>query len=82
MPRVISNHNNYWYWAAGSLDMDVLAAVDAYPRDLERLFTEVRLAGVHRCTYCMSWRDQMPIYVARGRRGSLAALWPSLRKFQ
>jgi hypothetical protein len=37
---------------------------------------------IHHCTYCMSWRDGMPIYVARGARRPLSAWWPDLRKFE
>jgi hypothetical protein len=30
----------------------------------------------------MSWRDGMPIFVARGAREPLSRLWPQVRHFE
>jgi hypothetical protein len=30
----------------------------------------------------MSWRDETPIYVARGAREALSRYWPQLRHFE
>lgn len=79
---VICNHNNYHLWSVGRTDSDVLVAVGAREDELRTLFREVREARVHHCEYCMSWRDGMPIYVARGAREPLSAWWPRLRHFE
>jgi 4-amino-4-deoxy-L-arabinose transferase-like glycosyltransferase len=79
---VICNHNTYHLWSAGRTDADVVVAAGADEEDLRRLYRDVRVAGVHRCEYCMSWRDEMPIFVARGVKEPLSRYWPGLRHFE
>jgi len=81
-PTVICNHNTYHLWSAGHTDSDVLVAAGAREQDLRRLYRDVRQARVHRCEYCMSWRNEMPIFVARGAREPLSRYWPELRHFE
>jgi 4-amino-4-deoxy-L-arabinose transferase-like glycosyltransferase len=82
LPPVISNHNTYHLWSAGHTDSDVLVAAGAREAELRQLYRDVTIARVHHCTYCMSWRDGMPIFVARGPRVPLSSVWPALRKFE
>jgi len=82
LPRVISSHNTYYHWSAGHADADVLIAVGANPKDLDLLYREYSLVDVVRCEYCMSWRAQMPIYVARQPIMSLNAFWPRTRHYE
>jgi 4-amino-4-deoxy-L-arabinose transferase-like glycosyltransferase len=82
LPPVISNHNTYHLWSTGHTDADVVVAAGAREAELRELYREVTTARVHHCTYCMSWRDGMPIYVARGPRVPLSGVWPGLRKFE
>jgi 4-amino-4-deoxy-L-arabinose transferase-like glycosyltransferase len=81
-PTTICNHNTYHLWSAGRTDADVLVAAGAREEDLRRLFHEVRKVRIHHCEYCMSWRDDMPIFVARGAREPLSRHWPALRHFE
>ena len=82
LPPVISNHNTYYLWSIGHTDTDVLVAAGARESDLRRLYRDVTVARVHHCTYCMSWRDGMKIYVARGVREPLSTLWPAVRHYE
>jgi hypothetical protein len=49
---------------------------------LDELFESVVLAQVHDCEFCMPWRDQMPIWIVRRARGSIAAHWPAWKHFE
>jgi len=82
LPRVISSQNTYYHWSAGHADAEVLIAVGANPRDLEQLYREYALVDVVRCEYCMSWRADMPIYVARQPIVSLNAFWPRTKHYE
>jgi hypothetical protein len=82
LPRVISSHNSYYHWSAGHADADVLIAVDADPEDLAVLYREYSLVDVVRCDYCMSWRANMPIYVARQPIMPMGAFWPRTRHYE
>jgi 4-amino-4-deoxy-L-arabinose transferase-like glycosyltransferase len=79
--RVISNHNSYWTWGRGLPDPQVLVAIGASRKDLESLFERVELDRRDYCEFCMSWRNGMPIYVARDPRRSFAPVWERLKSF-
>jgi hypothetical protein len=82
LPRVISNHNSYYHWSDGQADADVLIAVGADPGELKQLYREVSAVDTVRCNYCLSWRANMPIYVAREPVASLNAFWPRIRHYE
>jgi hypothetical protein len=82
LPRVISGHNTYWMWSAGHTNTEVLIAVSPDPRDLKRLFRDVRQDGWVDCEYCMSWRSHMPIYVARGSIVPVETVWAKSKGFE
>jgi 4-amino-4-deoxy-L-arabinose transferase-like glycosyltransferase len=82
LPAVISGQNTYWHWSVGRTDSNVLIAVDANPEVLRQLFAEVWEAGRVRCGYCMSWRSDMPIFVARGPRVPLSRVWARYRHYE
>jgi 4-amino-4-deoxy-L-arabinose transferase-like glycosyltransferase len=79
--RVISNHNTYWMWGRGLPDPQVMIAVRANQKDLELLFERVQLDRRNYCDYCMSWRNDIPIYVARSPSRSLAPIWERRKSF-
>jgi 4-amino-4-deoxy-L-arabinose transferase-like glycosyltransferase len=82
LPAVISGHNTYWHWSVGRTDSHVLIAVDADPDVLRRLFAEVWQAGRVRCDYCMSWRSDMTVWVARGPKEPLSTVWTRYRHYE
>jgi hypothetical protein len=82
LPRVFSPHNNYYLWAPEpDLSPPTVIAVALGEDLLRREFLEVERATVFRCAYCMGWRDELPIYVARSPRRSLLELWPEIKRF-
>jgi len=80
--RVIGAQNTYWHWSVGRTNTDVLAAVDANPETLRQLFSEVWEAGRIRCDYCMSWRNDIPIFVARRSIAPVESAWPDFRHYE
>lgn len=82
LPRVISNHNTYWHWSDGRTSAPVLIAVGADPAGLQRLYRDVRPAGTVQCEYCMSWRSNMPISVAKDPIVPLDGVWARLRHYE
>lgn len=81
LPRVYSPHNNYFLWGpAPNLRPAVVIAVALDDELLRESFESVTEAGLYICDYCMAWRTNLPIYVARGPRHSLLELWPKLRR--
>jgi len=83
LPRAIASQNSYYHWSAREgVDSDVLIAVGANRADLESLFREVTEVGVTDCAYCMSWRNGMPIYLARGAVRPLSTMWSRVRHYE
>jgi 4-amino-4-deoxy-L-arabinose transferase-like glycosyltransferase len=78
----ISNQNTYHLWSTGRTDSDVLVAAGAREDELRRFYRDVRQFGVHHCDYCMSWRNGMKIWIAKGAREPLSAAWPGMRHFE
>ena len=80
--RVIGAQNTYWHWSVGKTNTDVLIAVDPDPETLRHLFAEVWEAGRIRCDYCMSWRNDIPIFVARRSIAPVDSIWPRARHYE
>jgi len=82
LPQVIASQNTYWHWSVGRTDADVLVAVGLDREIWQKLYRDVREAGRVRCDYCMSWRSDLPIYVARGPIVPLSRAWPEFRHYE
>jgi 4-amino-4-deoxy-L-arabinose transferase-like glycosyltransferase len=83
LPRTIAGQNSYWHWSEREgVDSDVLIAIDANPDRLRALFRDVEQVGVTSCTYCMSWRNGVPIYLARRSIAPLSGMWAQARHYE
>jgi hypothetical protein len=80
LPAVISGHNSYWYWGPGP-DGGTLIVIEGERDDLLRAFQDVELVGRTRCQYCMPYENDQPIFVGRGWKVSLNAIWARERHF-
>lgn len=85
LPPVLSGQNTYYFWgrellATRTVEGGILVGSD--PDDLEQIYAEVELVGVHRCNYCMPWRSEMPIYLVWGPQVPLADIWPQIKHFE
>jgi 4-amino-4-deoxy-L-arabinose transferase-like glycosyltransferase len=81
LPRVVSTHNNYWIWGYPKEGVRTIIVLRADAEELKRHADEVTLAAVHRCRYCMPYENDMPIFVLRGLRFTLADLWKRDKNF-
>ncbi len=82
LPPVISGHNAYWYWGPGPETPDgIVIIVGGREEDHRRAFADVREAGRTTCALCMPYEQDLPIFVARGLRQPLDAIWPAVRHF-
>ena len=77
----ISGHNNYWLWGPAGRSGDVLIVLSrSRERQLER-FASVELAGEIECGDCMPYENHLSIFLCRGLKTPLSALWPSLKHY-
>jgi len=82
LPPVYSGHNNYYLWGPPPDPLETVIVIGRGERDLREFFGEVERAHVHRCQWCMPWRDNVPIWVARHPTGRIADKWPEMKHYQ
>lgn len=82
LPPVYSGHNHYSFWGPPPDSVTTLVVVGFSEERIRRFFEQVELAEVHRCAQCTPWRDEMPIWIARGRTRPMAEVWRAVRHFE
>ncbi len=91
-PPVYSPHNNYFLWGPPPDPVEVAVLVGFGERGadgvmrphqpLRELFADVRLFTAHRCRWCVSWRDDEPIWIARQPLQPVAPRWPEFKVYR
>ncbi len=81
LPRAVSGHMTYYLWGPGDMNGAVVIAVGYPPRELERLFAEVRWAESVRNSMASQLQRDVAIYVCRGSRRPIQEMWPSLKRY-
>jgi hypothetical protein len=80
LPRAISGHLSYYLWGPRGYTGEVMIVLDDDRENLERLFRKVELAGRVYHPYSMPYQH-FDVFVCRGPRQSLAALWPRIKRY-
>jgi len=81
LPRAISGHNSYFLWGPRGCTGEVVIALGGDRHGYEELFASVEQAAIHTCVDCMPYENNLPLYVLRGARVSLADIWPRVKRF-
>ena len=81
LPRVICTHNSYWIWGYPKEGVGPIIVLRGDEEDHRESCEEVTLAAVHTCRYCMPYENNMPIFICRGLRISLAGIWEAEKHF-
>jgi hypothetical protein len=88
LPPVLSPHNSYHLWGRqnlGALEGGVVISIGYGPNDLGDLYRSVEKVGESDCDYCIRWRHDMPIFIARDlalSRSELARRWEQAKKYE
>lgn len=80
LPPVISPHNSYWLWGPGA-DGGTLIVIGGNPSQNRQAFEHLEEAARTGCQLCMPYENNVPIYVGRGWRVSLKAIWSKEKRF-
>jgi hypothetical protein len=81
LPRVICGHNNYWLWGPGDGDEETVLIIGGDKEDHLQAFEEVEEGAVIKCQYCMPYENNLPVYVCRKLKVSLADIWDSVKHY-
>ena len=82
LPPAISGHNNYYLWGPQGRDGSVVIVLGGDLKKLQELYGDVQVAGRIDTAYAMPYETNLPIYVLRRPKVSLAALWPTLKHYE
>lgn len=81
LPRAISGHNNYWLWGPGDADGRVLLILGGTAEDHGECATVEEVARV-RCTYCMPYENDLPVFVCRNLSVPVPELWQAVKHYE
>ena len=83
LPPIISDHNNYYLWGPGTCTGQVLIGVGLPPADFSDTYSDVVIAAISKCQYCVSFEQTVPIVVASNPKVplDLARLWPLVKHY-
>ncbi|HXQ92908.1 MAG TPA: glycosyltransferase family 39 protein [Nitrososphaerales archaeon] len=82
LPEAISGHNNYYIWGPDSCTGQVLITVGYSLSDDQKSFANVTLLTTINCQYCISYEENLPVYLCiHPNFSSLATAWPLVRHY-
>jgi hypothetical protein len=83
LPPVYATQNNYFHWGPPPDSVEVAIIIGPFGEDMARaFFEEVVLATTHDCDWCMPWRDEVPIWLARRPKVPFSTAWPELKHYE
>jgi 4-amino-4-deoxy-L-arabinose transferase-like glycosyltransferase len=88
LPPVLSPHNTYHLWGGDELRLfepGVLISLGYDAEDIGAMYESISQIAVYDCDYCMTWRDEMPIFIARGLKLTAAELpraWEAAKQYE
>jgi hypothetical protein len=82
LPPALSGHQSWWLWGPRGYSGNCLIVLDDDRETLETLFEHVDFIGTsHDNPYALE--RELPVFICRGAKfGTLAQLWPRLKKWR
>jgi 4-amino-4-deoxy-L-arabinose transferase-like glycosyltransferase len=81
LPPCIGKHNSYWMWGPRGHTGDLVIVFGGALEDKQEIFASVEIAGEVSNPYCMPYENHLRVYICRGLKTPLGALWPGLKEY-
>jgi 4-amino-4-deoxy-L-arabinose transferase-like glycosyltransferase len=81
LPKVVSPHNNYWYWWDEAGKPSTIIIIGGELKDHFSSLEQVQAAGVHKTRYAIPYENNLNIYIGRGFKKSLEEIRKSDKIF-
>ena len=81
LPSAISGHNAYADWGARNYDLEAAIVVGAGPEIVGTWWHSAVVLETVPCARCESWRQEIPVVLARDPRFPMPELWEQLRHY-
>ena len=82
LPPVVCMHNSYWLWGYPKVGFRTVIVLRGREEEHRQSCSDVRLAAVHTCRYCIPYENDMAIYVCRGIRVPAEEIWQAGKAFE
>ncbi len=88
LPAVLSPQNTYHFWGRDDLRLlegGILISLGYDEEEIGPMYESIEQVAVYDCDYCMTWRDEMPIFIARGLKltpAELGPAWEAAKNYQ
>ncbi|HEV8370715.1 MAG TPA: glycosyltransferase family 39 protein [Pyrinomonadaceae bacterium] len=81
LPPALSGHQTYFLWGPRGYSGNCMIVLDDDREDLEKLFEQVELVGTSDNPYALE--RNITVFICKGAKfGSLAELWPKVKKWR
>jgi hypothetical protein len=81
LPKAISPHNNYFLWGPRDYTGECVVLFGDHAEEIKTNFAEVHHSATILRPYSMPHENNLPVYICRRPRISLAQLWLSLKYY-
>ncbi len=82
LPPVYGTQNSYFHWGPPAETVEVAIVAGFGTEMLGAVFEEYELVRTHDCEWCMPWRDEYPLWLARGPKMPLPEIWPEFKHYE
>jgi len=82
LPPALSGQNQYFLWGPRGQSGDQVLHVNGNPDLWRSLCGSVEVVGTFGVPYAMPYETGRPIFLCRGLKPDLAALWPRLKRYE
>lgn len=79
---VISSHNQYWLWGTHGYSGSVVVQVNGSCFHSDKLFTSRTRAATFESRWAIGYETNIPIWICRGIKKSLADEWPAIKNYE
>lgn len=81
LPKVISGHNNYWYWGRGDSTFTTILVIGGTLKGNLEVCDSVTEAAIIRDKYSMPYENNLPVFICRGIRIPFSEIWKRVKVF-
>lgn len=81
LPRVISGHNNYWYWGPGDTTFTTVIVIGGNKNDHMQSCDSVETAVIVKSKYAIPYENNLPVFICREFKLPFSEIWERVRFF-
>ncbi len=81
LPKVISGHNNYWFWGKSDSAFTTVIVIGGDRKGNLEVCDSVKQAAVIRDKYAMPYETNLPVFVCKGFKMPFREIWKRVKVF-